>query len=166
MTDNPLTDEQVDEHSKMELYEWIDLYILENHQSLGSTFHRRDVEHWAEANGYEFDVGTALTGHRKTPEKRTFTTKRVGMGPNSYYEIVEVENGTYPKAVREIHRQSGQEAVKRWVNEMRFRMLPLAERNKRALDLLAKAEKEMMLVASIFDISLREMLDDEFEDED
>ena len=167
MTDDQLTDEQVDEllHSKMELFEFIDLYILENHQSLGSTFHRRDVQAWAEREGYTFDVGTALTAHRQTPKKRTFTTKRVGMGPNSHYEIVEVVNGTYPKAVREIHKQSGLEAVKRWANEMRFRMLPLAQRNKKALELLDKAETEMTLVASIFDINLKEMLDDEFGEE-
>jgi hypothetical protein len=152
--------ELLDEPSPPHNYEWIDQFILENCKSVGAIFASKDVEAWRKANDHDFDTTIALQAHRVAPKKRTFTTKRVGLGRYSHYVVVEAEAGVWPDSVREMHTQQGQEAVKRWANEMKNRMWSISLRNPNAIDLLDQATIEMTLVASIFDMKLQAMIDE------
>lgn len=150
--------ELLDEPSPPHNYEWIDQFILENCKSIGAVFASKDVEAWREENNHPFSTTIALQAHRVAPKKRTFTTKRVGLGRYSHYVVVEAEAGVWPDSVREMHTQQGQEAVQRWANEMKNRMWSISLRNPDAIELLDQATIEMTLVASIFDMKLQAMI--------
>lgn len=150
--------ELLEEEAEPRNYEWIDQYILENHQKIGATFARKDVEAWRKKHDHDFITPVALQAHRVSPKKRTFTTKRVGLGRHSHYVVIEAEAGVWPDSVREMHKQQGEEAVQRWANEMKNRMWSIALRNPLAIDLLDQATIEMTLVASIFDIKLAALI--------
>lgn len=139
-------------------WEMIDAFILDKCPAIGSTFQRSDVWEWFKERGYvDVDPGSALQAHRQNPDKRVFTTKRVGMGPSSHYEVVETAKGVRGKAVREMHRQQSQEALDRWLKEAIFRMYPLAARNKAAMRHIKRAQAEMHLVAAVLQSRLDEL---------
>lgn len=150
----------------MKHYEMIDTYITENHNAYGEEFHRRDVQAWLDEMGWDVDAGVALTAHREAPNKRMFTTERVGMGRHSHYVIVATDNGLTPSAVRRMHAQQAQEMISRWEQEARLRMAPLFKRDRRAKAYFDRAATQMKLVAVTLDQDIQAFLDDVLGDED
>jgi hypothetical protein len=147
--------------------ELVDAFILENHKEIGSKFAKADFREWLHGMGlYDIDAGTALQSHRKSPGQRKFTTKRIGMGPSSRYEVVGTKAGLRPKAAEEMHRQNGQEAVDRWFNEYVYRMYPLALRQRKARQAMRRAKAEFRLVAEVLHARMREIEDDKIGDDD
>lgn len=141
----------------MKLYQYIDEYIVDQHDRLGAEFRARDVEAWAIEQGYSFDVAGALQAHRKAPGNRVFGTERIGMGPESFYRVVDRPQGITPKAVLDMHKQQGMEMVTRWENEYRYRMNPLVARDARARAAFKRAGAQIRLVASAMHLDLAEL---------
>lgn len=146
-------------------YEYIDEFILAKCGAIGDRYTHADVEAWAEEEEFDIDVSACLTAHRESPKKRTFTSERHRMGPHSYYELVERPKSVSSAAVLRMHQQQGTEMVKRWINEYRFRMEPVAARSKKAQAALQQAEAEIKLVASAMSARLAFNEQDEDEDE-
>jgi len=144
------------------LRDYIDQFILDT-QSNGSTFTRADVKAWADREGLTFDVGSALIQHRQSPKQRVFTTERVGMGPKSFYRVVEGSKSVHSAAVLRMHQQQGVEMVRRWIRERDFRMAPLAARRKKADAYIRQAEAEVKAIATLLHVRLDglEMDDDD-----
>lgn len=137
-----------EEDTAMKQYEYIDEFIAETLSALGDTYTHAEIEDWANQKGYDIDVGACLTTHRQSPNQRTFTGERVGMGPKAYYRLVERPQSASSPAVLRMHQQQGAEMVRRWMNEYRFRMGPIAGRSKKALAALTVAETQIKLVAA------------------
>lgn len=145
----------------MKLYEYIDEYIATECSSIGDEFTRADIEAWAAAEGYSFEISSALAEHRKKPGKRTFTTERVGMGPKAFYRVIETPKRVSSASVLRMHQQQAQELVSRWGKELRFRMAPVAARDKRAVQALVQAGAEMKAVATILHTRLSGLEDED-----
>jgi hypothetical protein len=146
----------------MRLYQYIDEFITDT-QEFGGEFTRSNVRDWAEACGYSFNIGSALTQHREHPHDRAYTTERVGMGPHAYYRVVETNSSVNSPSVARMHRQQAKEMVERWGREYLCRMRPVARRSKRARRVLEQAEKEMAAVATLLGVRMRYIDDEEGE---
>jgi len=143
----------------LKLYELVDAFILDTCPVIGQTFNKSEFRAWLRKNGWdEIEASDALQAHRQSPKQRVFSTMRHGMGPSSYYSVVEDSNRKQANGtVKAMHRQQTQEMVDRWVNEAIYRMYPLAKTNPAARRVVRSAKAEIRLVAEVLQARLDEL---------
>jgi hypothetical protein len=140
----------------MSNWEYLDEHVQDRHE-FGDHCSSRCLRAWAEEAGYVLNPNSVLTAHRQHPEERVFGLERVGMGPGAYYVVVETGEQVEVGAVKRMHQQQGKEAIKRFLNEYRWRMSPIASRNPAAKRAFNKAHKQLELVAASLDFDLAEL---------
>ena len=145
----------------MKRYQYVDEFIAEVLSGIGDTFYRRQFADWLDGYGFTVNPGTCLDAHRKSPERRAFTTERVGMGPRSYYRVVESAVRIEPKSVARMNAQQGREMVARWMKEYQYRMYPLAKRDKRARRILLEAQAQVAAIATLVGVQMDGIFGDE-----
>lgn len=151
----------------MKRYEIVDEFIADTVPAVGDRYTKAGLRAWCDERGIEADASMLLQSHRCTPGRvtkkgrsvgRAFTGQRVGLGPNSYYVLVESEDGRIPKSVREMGQQSGEESVARMIAEAKNRMAPLVQKDGRAKRFFETYATQLQLVASVFDSNIDALL--------
>ena len=148
----------------MKLYQYVDEFIAEKCSKIGDEYAKADFKLWLIENDWgSVNADAALTAHRQMPDMRTFSTERIGMGPRSFYRVVENESNVQSKAISRMNAQQGEEMVTRWMNEYTYRMYPLAKRDKRARKIMREAQAQIRAVAAIVGVRMDNLFGDEGE---
>jgi len=137
----------------MKRYQLIDQFIEDSELEIDDIFDSSTVQRWFDRHGVETAVGDALAAHRRSTERK-YTTERIGMGPFSYYRVVDDGLLADSDAASRMITQMAMETVDRWINELdnRIKRVIVTPEGELAR---SRAENGILLMANQLDMDLK-----------